>query len=90
MQILFPVLQDLTPDIKKFIGHYYIIALNLKAERFELMDSLRSKGNRALMKDARGITGSIKYMWSQNYSESKINITNRPTEHISTPMQKNM
>lgn len=42
-QIMFPVLQDLTPDQKKFTGHYYLIVLNLKAERFEVMDSLRGK-----------------------------------------------
>jgi hypothetical protein len=53
--------------------------LNLKAERFELMDSLRSKANYVLMKDARGIIGFIKYMWQENYSESKINIRNWPT-----------
>lgn len=88
MQICLPVLQDLTPDIDKFTGHYYVIVLNLKAERFEVMDSLRAKGNRGLIKDARNIIGSIKQLWSSNYSESSIDIQKWPTEHIETPKQK--
>jgi hypothetical protein len=62
--------------------------LNLKAERFEVMDSLRAKGNRGFQKDYRSIIGSIKYLWASNYIESKINIEWWPTEHIVTPMQK--
>jgi hypothetical protein len=85
---LFPVLQDLTPDIDLFTGHYYLIVLNLKAERFEVMDSLRAKGNRSFQKDYRSIIGSIKYLWAENYSDSKINIECWATEHIVTPMQK--
>jgi Ulp1 family protease len=88
MQVMFPVLQDLTPDIKLFNGHYYLIVLNLKAERFEVFDSIRAKGNRGLQKDYRAIIGSIKYMWDENYSESKIKIDKWPTVHIDTPMQK--
>ncbi|XP_047088481.1 uncharacterized protein LOC124700392 [Lolium rigidum] len=87
-QVMFPVLQDLTPDIKQHTGHYYLIVLNLKAERFEVMDSLRAKGNRVLVKDYRLIIGSIKYLWAKNYSESTINIENWVTEHIDTPRQK--
>jgi Ulp1 family protease len=88
MQVMFPVLQDLTPDIKLFNGHYYLIVLNLKAERFEVFDSIRAKGNRGLQKDYRAIIGSIKYMWDENYSESKIKIDIWPMVHIDTPMQK--
>ena len=82
------MLQDLTPDIEDFNGHYYLIVLNLKAERFEVMDSLRSKMNPGLLKDARNIVGSIKGLWSSNYSESKINIEKWPTKYIDTPKQK--
>jgi hypothetical protein len=85
---MFGVLQDLTPDIKQFNGHYYLIVLNLKAERFEVMDSLRSKGNKGLVANYRAIIRSIKYMWAQNYVDSKINIKKWKTEHISTPTQK--
>jgi hypothetical protein len=84
---MFSVLQDLTPNLKEMTGHYYLIVLNLKSERFELMDSLRREGNRALLADARTIIGSIKYMWAKNYDQSKIDISKYKTVHISTPMQ---
>ncbi|KAK1630469.1 hypothetical protein QYE76_004784, partial [Lolium multiflorum] len=61
--ILFSVLQDLTPDSKDMTGHYYLIVLNLKAGRFEVMDSLTAEGNHVLMADARTIIGSIKHLW---------------------------
>uniref|UniRef100_A0ACD5Y043 Uncharacterized protein n=2 Tax=Avena sativa TaxID=4498 RepID=A0ACD5Y043_AVESA len=86
-QVMFPVLQNLTPELKYFTRHYYLIVLNLKAKRFEIIDSLRAEGNQGLMKDARLIIGSIKYMWSKNYTESKINIQNYKTVHIPTPMK---
>jgi hypothetical protein len=81
-------LQDWTPDIKEFTGHYYLIVLNLKAERFEVMDSLRTKKNWGLLQDSRAIIGSIKYLWASNYGESNINIEKWQTEYITTPMQK--
>ncbi|KAM0910925.1 hypothetical protein ACQ4PT_013806 [Festuca glaucescens] len=85
--IMFLVLQDLTPEIKKITGHYYLIVLNLTSGRFEVMDSLRREGDKALMADARTIIGSIKHLWATNYSESKIDISKYKTLHISTPRQ---
>jgi hypothetical protein len=80
----------LTPDIKEFTGHYYLIVLNLKAERFEVMDSMRSKGNKGLMKDVRSIIGSIKGMWRANFGESNVNIERWQTEHVTTAKQDTM
>jgi hypothetical protein len=87
VQIMFSVLQDLTPEIKKMTGHYYLIVLNLTSGRFEVMDSLRREGDKALMADARTIIGSIKHLWATNYSESKIDISKYKTVHITTPRQ---
>jgi Ulp1 family protease len=69
-------------------GHYYLIVLNLKAGRFEVMDSMRKEGDKLLMQDARNIIGSIKHFWQANYSASKIDISKYMTVHIPTPMQK--
>jgi hypothetical protein len=46
MQVMFPVLQNLCTAPNLFCGHYYIINLNLKAERFEIMDSMRNAGDK--------------------------------------------
>ena len=78
LQIHFAVLQN---------GHYYLITLNLKAGRFEIMDSMRKEGNRVLMADAKKIIGSIKHFWGENYKGSKIDISKYKTLHIPTPMQ---
>nr|XP_051190643.1 uncharacterized protein LOC127303968 [Lolium perenne] len=86
--ILFSVLQNLTPDLKIMSGHYYLIVLNLKAGRFEVMDSMRKEGDKLLMQDARNIIGSIKHFWQANYSASNIDISKYMTVHIPTPMQK--
>ena len=88
VQVMFGVLQDLAPKSKEFYGQYYPIVLNLKAERFEVMDSLRPEGTPSLMSDATCIIGAIKHLWSENYSASKINISRYKTQYISTPMQK--
>ncbi|KAM0829503.1 hypothetical protein ACQ4PT_066844 [Festuca glaucescens] len=86
--IMFSVLQDLTPEIKDIMtGHYYLIVLNLKSGRFEVMDSLRNEGNKGLMTDARNIIGSIKHFWQLNYNESKIDISRYKTVYIQTPKQ---
>lgn len=82
---MFAVLQNLSPNSKSFTGHYYLIVLNLKAERFEIMDSLRTEGNKGLMEDAAAIIGSIKHLWTLNYSESKIKIQSYKIVHIPTP-----
>jgi hypothetical protein len=87
MQVMFSVLQDLTPDLDVMTGHYYLIVLNLKSGGFEVMDSMRRESDRGLMKDSRTIIGSIKHLWATNYSESKIDISKYQTVHISTPMQ---
>ena len=84
---MFAVLQNLSPGSKVMTGHFYLITLNLKAERFELMDSMRKEGNRSLLADARKIIGSIKHLWEKNYSESKIDISKYKTVHIPTQMQ---
>jgi len=67
-------------------GHYYLIVLNLKAGRFEVMDSMRRKGDKGLMAEARKVIGSIKHFWQTNYSDSKIDISRYKMVHIPTPM----
>jgi hypothetical protein len=84
---MFSVLQDLTPNAKEMTGHYYLLVLNLKAGRFEVIDLMRKEGNRGLMEDVRAIVGSIKYLWAKNYEQSKINKSKWKTVHITTPMQ---
>lgn len=52
------------------------------------MDSLRAEGTPSLKSDVTAIVGSIKHLWGENYSQSKIDISRYITQYISTPMQK--
>ena len=42
-QICFPTLEKLSSDPKGSSGHYWLVVLNIKARRFEILDSLASK-----------------------------------------------
>src|SRR3954470_18329597 len=87
IQITFPVLQNLSSSSTKFTGHYYVINMNLMAERFEVLDSSRNGGDMDLVQDCAKIIGSIKHMWSTNYKESKIKIQNYNKVFIDVPKQ---
>lgn len=87
LQITFPVLQNITPKGNNFTGHYYVINLNLKAERFEVMDSWRNDNDPDLIKDSANIIGSIKGIWANNYKESNVQIQKFKTVFIEVPKQ---
>ena len=87
VQIMFHVLQDLSSVKDLFIGHYYLINLNLKAERFEIMDSMRKDSDKSLDSDSSKIINSIKSIWATNYKQSNIKIQNFETIQIPIPKQ---
>ncbi|KAM0883301.1 hypothetical protein ACQ4PT_031720 [Festuca glaucescens] len=60
ISIMFPVLQNLSTVKDIFCGQYYLINLNVKAERFEIMDSLRKPSDKALKSDSSKVIKSIK------------------------------
>ena len=84
---MFPVLQNLSTVDKVFCGHYYLINLNLKAERFELMDSSRKESNKMFKADSSRIIASIKSHWASHYKNSSINIQDYKTAYVPTPKQ---
>ena len=84
---MFPVIENLTPTRNKFTGHYYLINLNLMAERFEVLDSWRNVDDVELAEDSAKIIGSIKYLWGTCYKESKVKIQKYPTVFIDVPKQ---
>jgi hypothetical protein len=92
MQVMFPVLQNLSTidDPKYFCGHYYLIKLNLKAERFEIFDSLRNLGDKKLKKDSAIIIDYVKTLWARNYKQSNVSIQNYETIYIPSPKQLTM
>jgi len=82
---MFSVLQDLTPNLEANTVHYYPVVLNLKAERFEFMESLGREGDNGLQADYRAIIGTIKNMWARNYTSP--NSISQNTEHCTFLLQ---
>lgn len=83
--IQFPVLQFLTPDEEEKNGHYFLFTLNIKAQRFEIMDSLRREGDAMMMDACHFLAAGIKYMWNKNYRNSTVKIGDFPIVYIPCP-----
>ena len=61
----------------------------MKAERFEIMDSLASGGEPLMMETCHLLIASIKKMWSTEYNKSNIRINDYPIELVPSPKQTN-
>jgi len=86
--VLFPVLQRLVPsDIHS--GHYFLIVLNLRNNRFEVLDSMRTLENEALAQCCNTITSGIKQLWKIYYAQTTEQIENYETVQIPVPKQTN-
>uniref|UniRef100_A0A0E0MMC1 Ubiquitin-like protease family profile domain-containing protein n=1 Tax=Oryza punctata TaxID=4537 RepID=A0A0E0MMC1_ORYPU len=72
-------------------GHDFVVCLNLKAERFEVYDSLRGEDDEELISATNLVVASIKTMWDRVYMRSsKKTIQNYPLIFIDGPKQDNM
>lgn len=100
LQICFPTLEgfptlkgekERSPEKKKTpsSGHYWLVNLNIKAQRFEIVDSLARNGEALLMDSCHFLIGGIKSIWSKHYPKSKIKIHDWPIELIDSPRQNN-
>ena len=89
-QICFPTLQAFEGCDENSSGHYFLVNLNLKAERFEIMDSITNRNGESIMIDAcHLLVAAIKVMWSREYAESNIDISEFPMVFIPLPQQTN-
>ena len=51
-------------------GHWYVLSLNLRAKRFEVLDSLRDQYSPSLLEHATRYMNAIKKAWLINYKDS--------------------
>ena len=65
-QILFPVLQKLV-EADEHSGHYFLIVLNLRNNRFEVLDSMRTLEDKKLANCCNKIVNCIKTLWRTYY-----------------------
>ena len=71
---MFPTLEILDHTCPKESGHYWLLVLNLRDERFEILDSLRTMKDKKLVATATKIIEGISANWERHYSPSSTSI----------------
>uniref|UniRef100_A0A8R7VH22 Ubiquitin-like protease family profile domain-containing protein n=1 Tax=Triticum urartu TaxID=4572 RepID=A0A8R7VH22_TRIUA len=88
--VLFPMFQELAPqDPHDKCGHHYAICLDLKNQRFEVLDSMRSEADADLTMHAEYFINNLKETWTHHYEHSKVQIRHFPIEYVATTKQGN-
>ena len=80
-------MEDLAPQAKTPINHYWLRVVNIRDKRFELIDSMRSKENKILDANAKKIICLFKNLWDLHYPNSQIKLDNFGYEDIEPPKQ---
>ena len=82
MQILFATFDPPDPPTPGNVGHFCVVAVNIVEERFEILDSLRPKGNadanRVLFRMAHG----IKKLWKASGNSERRPFSPRSIDHF--------
>ena len=90
MQVMFLMFQELAPeDPDDKCGHHYAIFLDLKNQRFEVLDSIRSGADEDLTTHAEFFINNLKETWNRHYENSKVQISHFPIEYDTTEKQEN-
>ncbi|CAL5065983.1 unnamed protein product [Urochloa decumbens] len=75
-------------NVSTELKHWFVIVLNFKAQRFELMDSLRGEQDKNLLETSNKIISNIKILWKQHHAKSKIDISQFKSLYIDAPKQE--
>ena len=90
MHRFFPVLKELrNNNLDTSVGHYFLLVLNLREERFEVLDSMRSLNDNNLRSCCDKIISGIKQCWKTHYAASNKVIDNYDLIDIQVPQQTN-
>jgi hypothetical protein len=89
MQLLFPVLQRLGP-MPEDPGHWYVVVLNLKAKRLEVLDCIRDESDDCAKAHANEFIDGVKAAWNIYYAESKTQIVDYQLEFIAVNKQNTL
>jgi Ulp1 family protease len=71
------------------MGHWYMLAVNMPAKRFEILDSLRGEANVEMIEHANQLVEAIKRIYLVNYSDSRRQIASFELMYIPVPKQIN-
>jgi len=88
-QVSFPTLEILDKENPKETGHYWLMVLNIRDKRFEVLDSARTFKDKALVENANKIMKGIKINWERHYNNSSVQIADWELHEIKCPKQDN-
>jgi hypothetical protein len=86
---MFPLLEAMGNIGSETARHCYLLVLNLRGKRFEVMDSMRSLGDKRLRKSYNKIMEGIKTLWKKHYPNSRKDIEDYEAVDIGVPKQSN-
>ena len=84
---MLPVIQALNPKAKEIVNHYFVVNINIRDKRFEVMDSWRTIKDKLLRKCVDKIIASVRILFDDNYPRDKINMDPWHLEEIEVPRQ---
>ncbi|KAI4999654.1 hypothetical protein ZWY2020_004243, partial [Hordeum vulgare] len=70
--VMLPVLEWSDPNHPEGGRHYWVFNVNLRDERFEVLDSNRKLDDIELMNTASTIAGEVRMLWRKHYPKSSI------------------
>ncbi|CAM0910498.1 unnamed protein product [Alopecurus aequalis] len=87
--IVIPVMENLVPEAKDPVNHYWLLVINIRDKRFELLDSMRSKADKKLDACAKKLIAIITLLWEDEYKDSDVKLDRYGYEDIIPPKQTN-
>lgn len=72
--VAFPTLKILDKENPKETGHYWLMVLNIRDSRFEVLDSARTMKDKAFEATTNKIMEGIKANWERHYNNSSVQI----------------
>ncbi|CAO2177240.1 unnamed protein product [Urochloa humidicola] len=87
--VMFPVLQIIEGKDSEKVGHYFLLVLNLRNGRFEVLDSMRTLRDGNLKACCNKIIAAIKSLWRMHYPGSRFDTGSYELVPIAVPLQNN-
>ena len=84
---MIPVMENLVPSEKVPVNHYWLLVINIRDGRFELLDSMRSKADKNLDMCAKKIITVLMSLWEDMYPNSPIKLDRFGYVDIEPPKQ---
>ena len=82
-------MENLTLGSEILVNHYWLLVINVRDKRFELLDSMRSKADKRLDCCAKKLIAIITLLWEDEYTDSAITLDRFGYEDIDPPKQIN-